>query len=257
MQRMWGAIGWGIAGPVIGILANRYGLLWPFWGYLAMLGSAFFVALKLPVIGVNRSVSVWQGISQLMKNRPWIFFLGTVYASGTSMAIITNFLFLYLGQLGATPSMMGFALTIATISEVPILFLSGKLINRLGAQGVLTLSLITGVVRSFGYAFMPILAVALSFQLLHGLTFSAMWAAGVTYASENAPVGLGATAQSLFFSVVFGFSSISGAVLGGILFENFGGVEMFKISGIVLLIATLLFIVGGKISPDVPEHIDQ
>jgi MFS transporter, PPP family, 3-phenylpropionic acid transporter len=242
-QRLWGAIGWGIAGPAVGYLADQIGLSVPFYGYLVMMGMCFITALKLPIISPKKPASMWKGVKTLLIKRQWLIFLSAVYISGTSLAIITNFLFLYFVEIGASRSMMGFALTVATVSEVPVLFYSGKLLKRWGAQTVLIVSLIAAILRSLGYAFFPFPWFALGLQLLHGVTFSGMWAAGVSYANENAPAGLGATAQSLFFSVVFGISSITGAVLGGFLFQAVGGIAMFRWSGLVVLLTTVVYLV--------------
>lgn len=242
-QRMWGAVGWGISAPFIGLQADNLGIQWIFIGYLFWLGLGFFIVFGLPIKPVRRQSSFLHNLRQLISKREWLLFLVTVYISGSNLSIITNYLFLYLKEMGATQTLMGWGLTIATISEIPVLYFADRLIKRFGAQGVLILSLGASVVRAFGYAVVSTPLAALVLQLFHGLTFSAMWAAGVSYASENAPPGLGATAQSVFFSVVFGLSGITGGFLGGILFEKFGGVGMFVWSGSGVLIALLMFMV--------------
>ena len=241
-QRMWGAVGWGLSGPLIGILTDQRGLEWIFLGYTFWLGLGFITVLGLPIERVQRRVPFIQGLRRIGNQKEWLLFLLTVFISGTNLAIITNYLFLYLGEFGASRTMMGWGLTIATVSEIPVLFFADKLIARFGAQGVLILSLVASIIRVFGYAVAPTPLIALSLQIFHGLTFSAMWAAGVTYAVEIAPPGLGATAQSVFFSIVFGLSGITGGFLGGLLFDNFGGSGMFIWSGSFVLFATVGFL---------------
>ena len=36
-QRLWGAIGWGLSAPIIGLLSELAGMRWIFGGYLALL----------------------------------------------------------------------------------------------------------------------------------------------------------------------------------------------------------------------------
>ena len=242
-QRMWGAVGWGISAPFIGLQADNLGIQWIFIGYLFWLGLGFLIVFGLPIKPVRRQSSFLHNLRQFISKREWLLFLVTVYISGSNLSIITNYLFLYLKEMGATQTLMGWGLTIATISEIPVLYFADKLIKRFGAQGVLILSLGASVVRAFGYAVVSTPLAALVLQLFHGLTFSAMWAAGVSYANENAPPGLGATAQSVFFSVVFGLSGITGGFLGGILFEKFGGASMFVWSGSGVLVALLMFMI--------------
>jgi len=240
-QRMWGAVGWGISAPLIGVLTDGMGLHWIFFGYITWLGLGFLTVIGFPIQNVQKRVPFLQGVKAIGTQRDWVLFLLTVFISGANLAMITNYLFLYLSELGASRTLMGWGLTIATVSEIPVLFYADKLIKRFGAQGVLVLSLLVSAVRAFGYAFAPSPSFALGLQLLHGLTFSAMWAAGVTYAYEIAPPGLGATAQSIFFSVVFGFSGIAGGFIGGILLDEFGGRGMFVLSGSGVLMAILGF----------------
>jgi MFS transporter, PPP family, 3-phenylpropionic acid transporter len=246
-QRMWGAIGWGVSAPLVGSLADRFGTGFFFLGYLIWLGLGFLVVFGLPIKPVLHRISYSQGIKQLIAKKEWILFLLTVFVSAANLSIITNYLFLFFNDLGANRSMMGWGLSIATISEIPVLFFADRLIKKFGAQGMLFLSLIASIIRSFGYAVSPTPWFALGLQMLHGLTFSGMWAAGVSYASQIAPPGLGATAQSLFFSVVFGLSGIVGGFTGGVLYEVFGGVGMFLWSGSGVFLVTLVFL--GLVNP--------
>jgi PPP family 3-phenylpropionic acid transporter len=78
-------------------------------------------------------------------------------------------------------------------------------------------------------------------QLMSGLTFPLIWVAGVTYANEHAPVGLNATAQGIFGSVLMGFGAATGNFLGGFLIDSQGTQFMYMFFGILVLGALLLF----------------
>jgi len=68
-----------------------------------------------------------------------------------------------------------------------------------------------------------------------------MWVAGVSYADEIAPPGLGATAQGLLSGVFMGISAATGAILGGILYQDFGGAIMYRTMAIAVAVSILIF----------------
>lgn len=86
--------------------------------------------------------------------------------------------------------------------------------------------------------------IVLAIQLLHGLTFPALWGAGVTYAAENAPPGLGATAQGLFGGVLLGFGAAAGSLLGGVLIDRHGIAGMYGVIGLIVLSSLTLMVVN-------------
>jgi predicted MFS family arabinose efflux permease len=83
-------------------------------------------------------------------------------------------------------------------------------------------------------------------QLFHGLTFSAMWVAGVSYADEIAPPGLGATAQGMLNGIFMGIATSTGAILGGILYQDLGGARMYRTTALAVAVSILIFIVSQR-----------
>jgi PPP family 3-phenylpropionic acid transporter len=245
-QRLWGAVGWGAAAPVTGWLVDKAGIAWSFIVYLVLMCAGFLTARHLHLSQAGLGNSFRRGVGQLLSNRRWLLFLFIVFLNGSGISILTNFLFLYMNELGIEKTVMGLGLTIATVSELPVLFYSGQMLRRLGARGLLIISLAAYVIRAFGYSVVHAPLPVLALQFLHGLTFAAMWAAGVSFAGEIAPPGLGATAQSMFYSTVMGFGGMAGALAGGILLERLGGAGMFRWSGMAVLIGLLLLIVSGQ-----------
>jgi MFS transporter, PPP family, 3-phenylpropionic acid transporter len=241
-QRLWGAIGWGLTGPIIGILIQRTGLQWAFYGYLILMTVGLLVATRLSVRQARIGGRFWNGLQTLLANRQWGLFLATVFVAGIGSAIIHSFFFLYLDRMGASRSLMGLTLAVGTLSEMPILFFSDRLLRRWGARGMLIFSLAAYVIRVFAYSAIHVPWMVLPVQLLHGPTFSAMWVAGVSYADEIAPEGLGATAQSLFSSTTMGLGAAVGALIGGFLYDSVGPNAMFQVSGAGVLVGLLFFI---------------
>jgi MFS family permease len=140
-----------------------------------------------------------------------------------------------MAELGASKAMMGLALTIASVTEVPIFFFGNRLVRRFGSYSLLTLSLAMFGVRSVLFAAVNIPWLVLIVQVFGGMIFPAMWAAGVSYADENAPVGLKSSAQGLFGAASFGVGAAFSGFISGLLLESIGGRGMFLVLGIVIL----------------------
>ena len=246
-QRLWGAIGWGLSGPVAGALVERLGISWAFSVYLTLLVLVLIPALRLPIAPAARPSPYWSGMRRLLADRRWFIFLFVAFVSGSGLSVISNYLFLYLDQLNASRTVMGLALTVATLSEIPVLFFSGRMLRRWGPRGLLMFSLAASVMRAYLYAAATEPWQALLIQLFHGLTFSTMWVAGVSFAGEIAPPGLGGTAQGMFTSTVMGLGGISGALAGGILLDRVGASGMYFWSGTAVLVGLLVFTLFGRL----------
>jgi MFS family permease len=240
-QRIWGAVGWGIAAPFIGYLIETRGLHWSFWGYAGIMFVGLLIVQKIPFRQTSIQVPFWRGARTLLSNRSWLLFLLLVFFGGAGQAGIHNYLFLYMNELGASKTMMGVALTVATISELPMFFYSDRLLARWSAKGLFIFGTIMYVVRALALSYIHMPWMILITQLFHGLTFSAMWVAGVSYADEIAPPGLGATAQGLLSGVFMGISAATGAILGGILYQDFGGAIMYRTMAIAVAVSVLIF----------------
>jgi len=241
-QRIWGAIGWGLTAPLIGYLIEIRGLHWSFWGYTGIMLIGLFVVQRIPLHQAHSQVPFWRRARTLLFNRSWLLFLFLVFAGGAGQAVIHNFLFLYMNDLGISETMMGFALTIATISELPVFFFSNLLLTRWSAKGLLVFATMMYVVRAMALSYASAPWMILATQLFHGFTFSAMWVAGVSYAHEIAPPGFGATAQGLLASVFMGIATAAGAFIGGGLYQDFGGAVMYRVMSIAVAVSIFIFL---------------
>ena len=129
--------------------------------------------------------------------------------------------------------------------EAPMFGYSKLFLDKIGLIGLLTISHIAYIVRVFIYTILPqekdkawyILFV----EPLHGLTFAGMWMASVEYGSKFAPPNLQGTMQGLISGLYGGFAASIGAILGGWIYNTYGPVFMYRLSGAVILGWTIIF----------------
>ena len=244
--RLWGAIGWGAAAPPIGWLVEQFGLGWSFHGYLALMLICLLIALCLPVARVHLSSPFQQGLRTLLADPQWRLFLFVAFIGGAGLGFVHHFLFLYMGDIGASQSTMGWALTTATLSELIFFFYTDRWLRRWGVRPLLIVAMLATAFRLLAYSATDAPYLVLVIQFLHGPSFAMMWTAGVSYAGRLAPPGLGATAQGLFTGVNFGLAGGTGALVGGYLYEHWGSAAMYRWAGIAVLAGLLLFIVASR-----------
>lgn len=248
--RLWGAIGWGVSAPFVGLLVERFGLGWSFYGYVAFMFAGLLIVFGLPISHASIGQAFWRGFGMLMGNRRWLFFLVIIFIAGIGSSLTHNYLFLYMDQLGAGTTVMGLALTVATLSELVVYAFSDKMLDRWGTRKMLASSIVAMLVRMLAYSVVMLPWIVLIIQLLHGLTFSARWVAGVAYANKIAPPGMGATAQGIFSSVSMGLAAAVGAFIGGWLYESVGPFLMYRYAAFGIIVALLLVGLVGRFALD-------
>ncbi len=240
--RMGGTLGWGLVAPLAGILIAKNGLSWAFWIYSLCMFIALLISQNFFYTEQKEQSSFLRGVQSLFTNRPLMLFLFMAFICGTAFATINNYLFAYMYQLQIDESKMGYVLTVATVAELPVLFFADRLLIRFKPRGLLILSMAATGLRLILLALFNTLPGILFFQLINGLTFPALWVAGVSYANENAPAGLSATAQAVFGTMIFGFGAATGGFLGGILLEKLGGQMMYATFGAMVLVMLAVYV---------------
>jgi MFS transporter, PPP family, 3-phenylpropionic acid transporter len=251
--RLWGAIGWGLSAPLVGRLVEQHGLNWSFYSYSLFLLAGLILSAGLPIAQASIGRGFWRGLRLLAGNRHWLFFLALIFAAGAGSSLINNYLFLYMADLGASKTLMGLALSVATLSELFIFATSDRLLDHWGVRGLLSLALAALLLRLVAYALLSNPWLVLPVQLLHGFSFSALWVAGVAHADRTAPSGMGATAQAIFSGVSMGLAAAIGAFLGGLLYERLGLAALFG-WGAAGLLLTLALLAALNLALRRPRH---
>jgi PPP family 3-phenylpropionic acid transporter len=236
--RMGGTLGWGLVAPLAGFLIQNNGLRIGFWIFSALLFLALLISQGLSFHGGEAGSSMRKGIRTLLADRRWLPFLALAFLGGMGLAAINGYLFPFMEEMNAGNATMGIALSLSTLSEVPMLFFANRLIRVWKAEGLLLFGMLAMGVRLLLYPIFNFPLGVLFFQMFNGLTFPAIWVAGVSFADQNSPPGMRATAQGLFAATVFGFGSAAGGFLGGPLLEGVGGRGLYLVFGLLLLLGT-------------------
>lgn len=251
--RLGGTIGWGLFAPIAGALVENHGLKIGFWTFSGLMLLNFFVSQKFVHGAPEDGASKPGGIRIFLTNRRWLSFLFLSLLGGIGSFSAASYLFPYMAELGASESTMGLALTISTLTELPIFFLGHRLVRKFGSHGLLNLTLLLFGVRGLLYAAVSAPWMVLLVQAFGGMVFPAMWTAGVSYADENAPAGLKSSAQGLFGAVSFGVGSAVSGFVAGPLLASMGGRGMFLVIGIIILVGLAIAEAVRRFFPEKKE----
>jgi predicted MFS family arabinose efflux permease len=143
---------------------------------------------------------------------------------------------LRIGELGGTASVVGLSAGVEGLAELPGFLLAGWMAANLGLRTTQALgaSLMGACLCAFALAPSPEAIVLVRFVI--GLAYGATITASVLTIGAVLPPALQGTGQSLG-AVAAGAISITGAVVGGAVYQWFGAVVLFWAAGIVVALA--------------------
>jgi PPP family 3-phenylpropionic acid transporter len=238
--RLWGAIGFGVSAVVSGELIARAGFGPSVAIYVTLMAVTAFVASRLPAPELV-APPAFNGLRKLAREPRWMVFLAALLLVGTCAAILNTFFTLYMIGLGASAAVLGLAVAVAGVSELPVFLLAPRILQRGQARGLLLLSFGAYALRAMVYSVLRTPAGGVAAQVLHGPSFSALWTASVTYARETAPQEWGATAQAAVGSTFFGLAVGFGALIGGVLYDRVGPEILFQLAAAFALAGIATF----------------
>ena len=255
--RVGGTLGFGIMTIPAGIIIGKFGLSTMFWMYAAIMCLVLIVAQFLSFSRAERTSSFLTGLGSILKSKYWLIFLGMTLVAGMGMSVINTYFLIYMEDAGIQRSIMGFALALATAAEIPVMLASNWLMRKFRSRGMIVIGLSFISLRLILLALFPQPIFIFSLQLIHGLTFAAVWLAGINYVAENTPPGLQATTQAIFGGVMMNLGSALGNAIGGALLERFTSAQMYGIIGGLVLLGLVFFTFLGGVRNQPPVPVEE
>ncbi len=239
--RVWGAVGWGLTAPLIGYAIAGQDLRLIFVFSAILMGVGWLVAYRSTRRDSSDSSAqrTWSGATRLLRNRRLQIFLLLVTLLQLGASSIFSFYSVYMAELGASSRMIGLAFSLQGLGELPLYLASAAIIGRLGPRVSLVFAFVVYAIRVFAYSVIRQPELAMLIELSHGLSFSLFLVASVEYVNRIVPSEWRATGQSLFWAAYFGLGSILGNLWAGLLYDQWGVQAMFRINGVLILIAAL------------------
>ncbi|MFL6215802.1 MAG: nucleoside permease [Blastocatellia bacterium] len=236
--RVWGTIGWIVAGLVITfVLSNYYANVERTAVPLKMaaiasvlLGLYSFTLPDTPPQNAGKKISAGEVLGlkalRLMKKKSFFIFVLCSLLISIPLAFYYSFTNLYLNDLG----MQGVAAkqSLGQMSEVGFMILMPVFFSRLGVKKMLLVGMLAWVVR---YAFFatgnlgPLEWMLYAGILLHGVCYDFFFVTGQIYVDKKASTDIRASAQGFITLVTYGVGLGLGTVIAGYLVEAFTRID--------------------------------
>jgi len=245
--RISGSIGWIISTALSGLISQIAGIQTIF--YLAAilnLISAIFILISIKEPPTRNKEVITQGnLRLLIKNKNFAIFLATIFLTNISGITFVSFLSLYMkDKLTSSNTIIGWAFSIAAVTEVPCMLYLGALSDKIGRKPLIVVALFSYPLRLFLYTIVSQPYLILPIQLLHGFTFGVFYVASVAFVSDIASESRG-TALGLYNTASNAGSAV-GSGLAGVISNNYGLIYMYQFMTVFSFIPALLFTIMAK-----------
>lgn len=256
-QRLWGSIGWGIFSLLAGVLVDHFSkgkaskdYTVVFYMTVIIIAVDILVSSKLKHTQTRLSTNILRDVSQIFASFKVVVFFCWCVLVGLGTALIWNFLFWHLEDLASLQEGCGHTTWIKTLQgivmsiqcfggELPLFFLSGWILRKIGHVHAMSLVLLGFGVRFLLYSLLVDPWWVIPIEFMNGITFGLFYATMASYASIVAPPGTEATMQGLVGAVFEGVGVSLGSLLAGNMFFRIGGSATFRWFG---LGALMLFV---------------
>ena len=253
--RMWGSLGWSITAAVVGWLIASTSLQAAFVVFGFMWAGAFISVLQLPRVSVERA-KVRAGSIYLLRNIKLLCFLGAGFLMSVGGTFIYGYRALFMQDLGIGTTILGFSDALSAGIEVPVMFLSARIIQKVSPQGATLISMLMFAVCGALQLLFPTIAGILTANTIRGIGYGLWIPAGVVLVQALSPRDMIATAQSLLGVITYTLAALVGNAVAGYLYQTVGYATLFQLGIALIGLSAVLLILGvrGVTGPRYEPH---
>jgi PPP family 3-phenylpropionic acid transporter len=161
-----------------------------------------------------------------------------------SFAHRTNdgFLALTMREMGASDTIIGWAWTASSLSEVPMFFWLSKNGHRFKELPLLMIASFFYAVRFFLVSIVSDPLWIIPLQLMHSVTFGIFLVTALRYIQQLIPDEFRATGQAIYNIVWSCLAGLTSGIIGGWVFDTWGAPTMYRIAAASGLLACVGFL---------------
>jgi PPP family 3-phenylpropionic acid transporter len=238
--RLAGSIGYSVMAVIAGLLVTvNLDFTFIIFCLLCLAGSG--VTALLPPVPGHQHQGRRVSFTALLGNRELMALLSCSTVICVTFFYHFAFFPLYYAQMGADPSLLGWAIFVSSLPEVVLLLLADRMFERIGAQGMVILAGAVLTVRWLLMFWVRSPYVVLAVQLLHGVTFILILFAVTFFINRAVRPELKASGQALNGVMISAAARIVGSIAGGFLSEKIGMRTMYLYCAFLAAGTTVVF----------------
>ena len=222
--RVWGSIGWIVAGLVLSLWLHLAGGSHVENGHLCLLLAGIF-AILLGVLSfflphtppAKKKERPWAFLEALKLMKDWRFatFIIIAFIVSTQLQFYYMLTSPFLISIGVPEAQLPAWMTLAQVVEALVMFSLGFVLVRFGYRKALFLGVIAWPIRYIVYAIGKPTWLVLVSQGLHGFGYVFFFVLGIVYVNSVSTSDIRASAQGLWTFVTVGIGMLVGALFTG------------------------------------------
>ena len=246
-QRAWFCVGYGVAAFSFGAMLklipsdariSRYSIQHFIYACSAlglMLNSHFLfkrteTEAELEVKKVkNKETNIGSLLLKTIFKFHVFFFMATLFYLAMSVSLSINYISVLIKEKNAPDILFGLLMVVSSVSTFIMYSVSTRVIEFFGGTfQIMLVSAVTNIIKFaiFGFAQSPY--VMMVGQLLHPFTFSLSIVAAVHHTKVISPKEITNSMFGIINSIVYGGGAMMAYIIGGTIYQMYGGQNMYK-----------------------------
>jgi nucleoside transporter len=232
--RVWGTIGWIVAGLVLmgwRFMAKSVEPI-AFAGDTILLAGIFSLIMGIQSFTLphtppkKEAVKPWAFLEaiKMMKDKNFLLFIIIAFVVATELMFYYNLTapFLTSEKIGLSDAAVPGVMVIAQVAEIFVMaLLLPYLITRIGIRNILVVGVLAWPVRYIIFAIGEPVWLVIASLSLHGFCFVFFFVAAFIYVDRIAPRDIRHSAQSLITLVTYGIGNLLGSLFAGAILSHF------------------------------------
>lgn len=259
-MRVWGSISFIVVSLVGGVIIGHFGngVLSPLLigSYVIAALSAFLLPVTPPDIRAADDAAKPEVVSarSILTSRSFLVVIISASLITATHAVFYSFGTIHWEKLGFSGGEIGLLWASGVVAEIGMFAISGRALRKVAPERLILFGAIAAIVRWSLFPLATNLWTSLALQMLHALTFAAVYAGMQLAVARDVPEEMTASAQGIW-QTGSGLALALATVLAGPLYGHLGAAAfpVMTIAGVVAVVV-LMLPKGRRVSPTAPER---